>query len=242
MSELAGDVAAEAAERLGERAFQNVDAVHDAVALGNAAAARTIHAHRMNLVDIGHGAIALGEIADLRQRRDIAVHRIQALAGDQFWPLRTGGAQQFFQMRHVAVAKDLTLAAGLADAFDHRIVVERVRQDQAIRNELGDGRDAGLVRDVARGEQQRRLLAVQVGQFLLELHQGMMGPRNVAGAAGAGAGPGGGLDHGADNLGVLPHSEVVVGAPDHDVAGPFRECHTACGNRPAIRSRSAKTR
>jgi hypothetical protein len=41
---VSGDIAAEAAERLGERAFQNVDAVHDALALGDAAAARSIHA------------------------------------------------------------------------------------------------------------------------------------------------------------------------------------------------------
>src|SRR5258708_11995549 len=91
---------------------------------------------------------------------------------------------------------------------------------EAIRNQLADGCNAGVVRDVTRGEQQRRLLAVQVGQFLLELHQGMMGSGDVAGAAGAGAHPGGGLDHGANDLGVLAHSEVVVGAPDHDVARP----------------------
>jgi hypothetical protein len=125
-------------------------------------------------------------------------------------------------MRHVAVAEDLPFAAALANAFDHGIVVERVRQNQAIRNQLGDGGDAGLVRDVARGEQQRRLLAVQIGQFLLELHQRMMGAGDVAGAAGAGADPGGGLDHGADHLRMLPHAEIVVGAPDHDIARPLR--------------------
>ena len=222
MSALAGDIAAEAAERLGQRAFQNIDAVHDAVALGDAAAARTVHADGVNLVDIGHGAVALGEIADLGQRRDVAVHRIQALAGDQFRPVGAGGAQQFFQMRHVAVAEHLALAAGLADAFDHRIVVERIRQDQAVRNQLADGRDAGLVRDIARGEQQCGFLAVQIGQFLLELHQRVMGAGDVAGAAGAGADPGRGLDHGADHLGMLAHAEIIVRAPDHDVARPFR--------------------
>ena len=49
-----------------------------------------------------------------------------------------------------------------------------------------------------------------------------MGARDVAGATGAGADPGGGLDHGADHFGVLAHPEIVVGAPDHDVAGPLR--------------------
>ena len=222
ISALAGDIAAEAAERLGERAFQHVDAVHDAVALGDAAAARAVHADRMDLVDIGHGAVFLGEIADLRERRDVAVHRIEALAGDQLRPVGTRRDQQLFQMRHVVVAEDLALAAGLAHAFDHRIVVQRVRQDQAVRNQLCDRRDAGLVRDVARGEQQRGFLAVQVGQFLLELHQRMMGAGDVAGAAGAGADARGGLDHGADHFRVLAHAEIVVGAPDHDVARALR--------------------
>ena len=65
-------------------------------------------------------------------------------------------------------------------------------------------------------------LAVQIGQFLLELHQRMMGAGDVAGAAGAGADAGRGLDHGADHLGVLAHAEIVVGAPDHDVALALR--------------------
>ena len=87
------DIAAEAAEGLGKRAFQDVDAVHDAVTLSNAAAARAVHADRVHFVDIGHRAVFLGEIADLRKRRDIAVHRIKALADDQLRPVRSCGSQ-----------------------------------------------------------------------------------------------------------------------------------------------------
>ena len=125
-------------------------------------------------------------------------------------------------MREIVVAENLPLAAGLADALDHRVVVVGVRQDQAVRQELRDGGDAGLVRNVARGEHQRRLLAVQVGEFALELDQRMIGAGNVAGAAGAGSHPGRGLDHGADHLRMLAHAEIVVGAPDHDLARPAR--------------------
>ena len=111
---------------------------------------------------------------------------------------------------------------GLADALDHRIVVVGVGQDQAVRDQSCDGRDAGLVGDVARGEDQRRRLAVQVREFAFELNQRMVGAGDVAGAARAGAHAGGGLDHGADHLGVLAHAEIVVGAPDHDLARPLR--------------------
>src|SRR5258708_12633327 len=50
----------------------------------------------------------------------------------------------------------------------------------------------------------------------------MMGAGDVAGATGAGADAGRGLDHGADHLRVLTHAEIVIGAPDHDVLRPLR--------------------
>ena len=214
----ARDIAAEAAERLGQRALDHVDAVHGVVALADAAAARAVHADRVHFVDIGHGAVALGEIADRMHRRHVAVHGIEALEHDQLRPLGIGGLEQLFEVADVVMPPDLLLAAGLAHALDHGIVVERVRQDQAIRQQLGDGRDAGLVRDIAGGEHQRGRLAVQVGELALQLDQRMVGAGDVAGAAGAGAHAGGDVDHGADHLGVLGHAEIVVGAPDHDLA------------------------
>ena len=99
---------------------------------------------------------------------------------------------------------------------------QRVRQDQAIRHQLRERRDAGLVGDIAGGEDQRRFLAVQVGELALKLDQRMIIAGDVAGAAGAGAHPGRGLDHGADHLGMLAHAEIVVGAPDHDVLRALR--------------------
>ena len=60
----AGDVAADDAERLAERALDDGEAVHQAFALGNAAAARAIEADRMDLVEIGHGAVLFGDVAD----------------------------------------------------------------------------------------------------------------------------------------------------------------------------------
>jgi hypothetical protein len=47
-------------------------------------------------------------------------------------------------------------------------------------------------------------------------------PENVARAARAGTHAGCGLDHGADDFRVLPHAEIIVGAPDDDVTPPLR--------------------
>ena len=125
-------------------------------------------------------------------------------------------------MRHVVMAENLLLGVRLAHALDHRIVVPGVRQDQAIRHQLGERGNAGLVRHIAGGEDQRRFLAVQVGKLALELDHRVIVAGDVAGAAGAGAHPGRGLDHGADDLGMLAHAEIVVRAPDHDVLRPVR--------------------
>jgi hypothetical protein len=127
-----------------------------------------------------------------------------------------------FEMRHVVMAENLLLAIGLAHALDHRVVIERIGKDQAVRHQLGERGDTGLIGDIARGEDQRGFLAVQVGELALELDQRMIVAGDVAGAAGAGSHPRRRLDHGADHFGVLPHAEIVVRAPDHDVLRPLR--------------------
>ena len=125
-------------------------------------------------------------------------------------------------MRHVVVAENLLLAVRLTHAFDHRVVVQGIRQNQAVRHQPGQRGNAGLVGDVAGGKDQRRFLAVQIGEFALELDQRVIGAGDVAGAAGAGAHPRRGLDHGANHFRVLTHAEVIVRAPDHHIARALR--------------------
>src|SRR4029077_18252131 len=60
----------------------------------------------------------------------------------------------------------------------------------------------------------------------------VIGPGNVARAAGASAHTGRGFDHGADHLRVLAHAEVVVRAPDHDRARAVRRTPGRVGKTP----------
>jgi len=57
---------------------------------------------------------------------------------------------------------------------------------------------------------------------VLELDHRVIVTGDIAGAAGASAHAGCGLDHGADHLRVLAHAEIVVGTPDHDRRLPVR--------------------
>jgi hypothetical protein len=217
-----GDIAAHHPKSLCQGAFDNVDAVHDPIALGDAAATRSVHADRMNLVEIGERAVFLGQFADALDGGDIAVHGIDALADDQLRPVGSCGGEKLFKMRNVVVPKDLLLAARLAHALDHGIVVEGVGEDEAVRDQAGDGGDAGLVRDIARGEDEGRLLAVQVGELRLQRHDRMIVAGNVPRAAGARTHALGCLGQGGDRGRVLPHAEIIVGAPDGDFAGSVR--------------------
>ena len=82
------------------------------------------------------------------------------------------------------------------------------RAERAERREVGD---------VAGGEKQRRILAVEVRQLGLQEHVLVRRPGDVARAVGAGPIAVDRLVHGREHLGMLTHAEMVVRAPDGDV-------------------------
>ena len=112
----------------------------------------------------------------------------------------------------------MLLAAAVADAFDHRGVVLLVGEDHAAGDQLDQRRQRRVVGDVGGREEQRRFLAVQVGELVLELDVIVGGAGDVARAAGAGADGVDRLVHGGDDGRMLAHAEIVVGAPDGDLA------------------------
>ena len=75
----------------------------------------------------------------------------------------------------------------------------------------------GLVRGIARSEEESRRLLVKVGQLALEENVGVRGPGDVAGPARPGADALERLGHGLQHQRVLAHAEVVVRAPDRDL-------------------------
>ena len=106
----------------------------------------------------------------------------------------------------------------MADALDHRGVVDGVGEDHAAGQHGAQGLQGGLVGDVARGEDQRRLLAVQLGQLALERDVVGVGAGDVARAAGARPWAPIAACMASITTGCWPMAEVVVAAPDRDVA------------------------
>ena len=212
------DVTAEVAERLRQRSLDHVDLVEQPFALRDPAAARPVHADRVDLVEIRHRIVLARQRRDLGHRRDVAVHRVDAFERDQLRPLQRQRLQQLLEMPEIVVAEDLLGRPRRLDAVDHRGVVELVRQHHAVRQQPRDRRDPREVRHIARGKDECGFFAVQVGQFVLEFDERPVGAGNVACATGADAGPVRRLAHRSHHVRVLAHAEVVVRAPDRDVA------------------------
>ena len=102
--------------------------------LGRAAAAGADDAGGVAVVDMDQRVVALGEIADLVERGDDAVHREDAVGGDQLEARagRVGRLQLRLEIGHVVVAVAVALRLAEADAVDDRGVVELVGNDRVL--------------------------------------------------------------------------------------------------------------
>ena len=97
--------------------------MHGAVAFGDPGAASTVHAYSIDLAEIGHRAKPLGDLANLCDRRDIAIHRINRLETNELRAPRIGADQTVFEVVRIVMADDLIFGATVPDALDHRGVV-----------------------------------------------------------------------------------------------------------------------
>ena len=149
---VAGGERAVGAQRLAERADDDVDLALEAGLGDRAAAALADAARRVRLVDDDAHVVVAGELADLLERRDVAVHREDGLRHDER-RARPGLREPPGEVLDVVVAVDEHLGARQAAAVDDRGVVELVREDDLAR--ARQRADDAEVREVARPEQQR---------------------------------------------------------------------------------------
>ena len=133
------------AEGLGQRAFDHRrSGRHQARRARRCRRRRSaVEADGMDLVEIGHGAIAFGQVADLRRsarcRRPWNRPTRSAIS---FGRDRLGLLQSRASRWSTSLCRKMHFSAtAAADAVDHGGVVEGVRQDQAVRQQAGDGAD-----------------------------------------------------------------------------------------------------
>src|SRR5437763_6276210 len=86
-----------------------------------------------------------------------------------------------------------------------------------------------MVGHIARRENERRFLAMQLRQLGLELHQRAIRTRDVARPTRTCTHPARGRAHRFDHFWVLAHAEIVVGAPEHDIVLAVRTIPESMG-------------
>jgi hypothetical protein len=195
--------------------------VHHAQQFRRPPAARPQDARGVAVVHHDGGAVALGQVADLGQLRHVAVHREDAVGGDQAQPAALGLPQAALQVGHVRVAVAEAMGLAQADAVDDAGVVQLVAQDGVVLaqerlEQAGVGVEAGGVEDGV-------FLAEEAGDGGLQLLVQVLGAADEAHRGHAVAvrpePPVGGLDHGR----VAGQAEVVVGAEVDDLAAADRD-------------------
>nr|GEU28576.1 hypothetical protein [Tanacetum cinerariifolium] len=156
-----------AAQRLAQRARDDVDAAHDVVVLVGAAAGGAHEARRVALVDHHQRAVAVGQVADLVELGDGAVHREHAVGDDHLVALAGGGLQLGFQVGHVVVSVAQARGLAQADAVNDRGVVQGVRNNGVVLVEqrfehAAVGVEGGCVQDGVFGAEEGRDRAFQL--------------------------------------------------------------------------------
>ena len=171
---------------------------------------------RVRVVDHHHGVVALGELADLTQRRHVAVHREHAVGRDEPPPGAGSLLQQLLEVRHVAVAVPVALCGAEPDAVDDGGVVELVARYRVLLVEQGleqpsVGVEARRVKDRVLGPKELR-------HSLLEVLVDLLGAADEAHACHPVAPPVQRLPGSGHHPRVVGEPEVVVGAQVEDLA------------------------
>ena len=141
----AGDVAAEHADGLRQRADLNVDAAVQTEVIDRAAARRPEHAAGMGVVDHHDAAEFVGDVAESGQRAEVAVHAEHAVGDEQRAPMRAAAARRISSRGvDVAVRKHLDRRATETRAVDDAGVIQFVGDDRVLAAEhRGDGAGVG---------------------------------------------------------------------------------------------------
>jgi len=236
----AGNEGAEGADRFAEGAHQDIDLAEHACRLGGAASACAQAAGAVRIIEQHHRVRVVGPLHDLRHGRDVAVHAVDTVDGDQHASgLRPHAFERLGEGLDVAVTEDRDLGAGEPGAVDDRGVVELVGDQHVAASD--ESRDHPDVRHVAGVEGQRGLASEERCELGLE---GLVArevardePRATRRAAPVAGRPFGGLD----DLGVTCQVEIVAAREEQHVATidtharglkPVEHAHAAIG--PAL--------
>ena len=172
----------------------------------------------MYLIEKRHRVVALGDLDDVLNWGDVAIHGVYRLKGHQLCPSRIVFGKQTIEIGGIVVPKDTFIRTTIADTFDHRIMVVRIRINDALGNFSAKCGQCRHVSDITRGEQKSPFGFMQVRELLLKQDVIVVCPSYISCAAGTGAALAKRRSHSLQHCRMLSHPEIVVGAPNSHLA------------------------
>ena len=127
-----GDVSAQRAEGLRERADLYVHAAMHAEVIDRAASVAAEHAARVRVVHHHDAAELVGQIAELRKRAEIAIHAEHAIGDEQRALIARERRHDLSGGRDVAVREDFDGGAAQARTVDDAGVIQLVGDDHVV--------------------------------------------------------------------------------------------------------------
>ena len=156
-----------APERLPERRRDDVDLAVHSVVFRRPAPGVSQHARRVRVVDRHDRVVPVAQLADLRERRDLPLHREDAVGDDEPVSRVPGRLQCLAQRVHVHVVVDQPAGLAETDPVDDAGVIETVRDQRVLRTE--ERCEQTLVRVPRRRIGERGRSLEEVGDLCLEL-------------------------------------------------------------------------
>ncbi len=169
----------------------------------------------MHLVEVGEGVVALGDRNDFSDWGNIPVHRVDRLEHHDLRLTQRVAGEDLLEVRNIVVAEDLALVGRGANAVDDGGVVQLIADHHAVGDAPQQALEGGIIGAKAGGENQRRLLAVPVGQASFQTGIHLVRAADIARSAGARSVGLQRIVHLFAHCRMLRHPEVVIAAPDH---------------------------
>lgn len=158
------------------------------------------------------------DLGNFRNRRTIAVHGIDRLEHDDFWPIMRIQREQLFQMSDVVVTEHVPVGRDSPDTVDDGGVIQFVTEHHAVRELPEQALKGGIIGAKTGREDQRRLLAMPFGDASLKLTEKIMRTTDVARPTGTSTIAVDGMMHCRSDALMLGHAEIIVAAPNYNFA------------------------
>ena len=212
----AGDIAAQTAHGLGERAHIDIPLTLQAEMVNRATTVFAQDAFAMRIINHGECAVLFGQLGNFRQRSDIPIHAEYAVGDNHDARRSLCFLKHLFEFTHVLVFEDLALRLSQADAVNDTGVIEFIADNHKFfiltldltgkhgLNHAPVGGDAGH-------KNQRSFHMLEFSQFLFQLGMDIHGADDRPDRGGAGAPFFSGFYHRFFHLGMVSQPEIIIG-------------------------------